>query len=66
MKILIGLFLIIGLVGCSIDANGLDGNYVKDESGNVYKVVPRLGDLSYLEKIDIDKMKIVQEFANAK
>lgn len=65
MKILIGLFLIIGLVGCSTNSNDLDGKYVKDSDGNVYRVVPRTGDLSILSKINLEELKNVQEFANA-
>ena len=53
MKIIILSLILCCVVGC----NELDGNYVSDSDGNIYKLNYRIGRLYYPEKIDIEAVK---------
>lgn len=53
---LLALFFSAGLVGCATDPENLEGEYVKSSNGEIYEVVPRIGDLYWLRKAD--KIKI--------
>ena len=53
MKIIILSLILCCVVGC----NELDGSYVSDSDGNIYKLNYRIGQLYYPEKIDIEALK---------
>lgn len=51
-KTVLAVFFIVGLVGCLLDSEGLDGRYVKDAQGNIYVIRAGLGEIYYINKPD--------------
>lgn len=58
MKTISILLTCLALSGCTTKkAEALDGKIVKDAQGNYYLVKAGAGDVTFLEKLDLDKYK---------
>ena len=56
LKGLLAVIFTVGLVGCATDPENLEGEYVKSSNGEIYEVVPRVGQLYWLKKVDEIKL----------
>lgn len=66
MRYIFSLIFILFLIsGCTIDPRDLKDQYVKDMNGNIYEVVPALGENYFLKPMN-DKIKNLDKLRNKK